>query len=325
MAAYLVRIGATVSNDAFVSAAASGCVSAIDAMLRQDTSASLDIGKALQNVTSGHPMALKRLQEEWRNRHGNQEYPLVSSTTMDEASSHKGGDFTMMHVDETVCPEVERPSLLIDPTPLSLAFEVFTNRGLVRSISHFRPLSAKLWYERVMKELPSSIRDFVDGAQIPGLLPRLAIMRGETDVLVPLHSMSQNPAYRDRRDLDFSSAMYDAAIEGRVDVLKLLHEMPGMTCRCDTMAVAIRSGWTDVVDWLAKHRPESAGSLTTVDIDFAVQCGFEEVVLLATEVQKLKLIKDSTGVKWTVKTSADAAAATSSKSSWWETLTRGWK
>ncbi|KAJ0398834.1 hypothetical protein P43SY_004965 [Pythium insidiosum] len=283
MAAYLVSIGATVSTLDLLRAAEQGCICTIEVMLRRDTQALLDVSAAMRvAAASVQHSSFKRLNDAWRTRHPESDTasipqmepiaePETRDASEDDALVWKQGANSSSQATERSAP----------------VMEVFTSRELVRHISHFRPLSARIWYERVMQELPDAIRDFVQGTQIPGLLPRLAILRNELEVLVPLHSMSQNPAYRGRRDLEFKSAMYDAAVEGRVEALQRLHALPGMTCRSDTMAVAVRSGWADVVDWLAKHRPESAWGLAAADVAFAERCGFHDVVRLVRDVHEV--------------------------------------
>ncbi|KAJ0394322.1 hypothetical protein ATCC90586_009727 [Pythium insidiosum] len=283
MAAYLVSIGATVSTHDLLRAEERGCICTIEVMLRRDTQALLDVSAAMRvAAASVQHLSFKRLNDAWRTRHPESDtvsIPQMEPIAEPETRNASEDDALVWKQEASSSSQVTEWS--------ALAMEVFTSRELVRHISHFRPLSARLWYERVMQGLPDAIRDFVQGAQIPGLLPRLAILRDELEVLVPLHSMSQNPAYRGRRDLEFKSAMYDAAVEGRVEALQRLHALPGMTCRSDTMAVAVRSGWADVVDWLAKHRPESAWGLAAADVAFAERCGFHDVVRLVRDVHEV--------------------------------------
>jgi hypothetical protein len=132
----------------------------------------------------------------------------------------------------------------------------------------------------------------VDDAR--GLLMRLALVHGELITVKLVYTAAELTRFAGPQKFSLASAMHDAALEGRVDALEWLHRRPGVACcRADTMAAAVRAGWSDVVRWLHAHAPESAASMSAAPLVDAARWGFLDVLRTCHELKIANAIADA--------------------------------
>jgi hypothetical protein len=90
----------------------------------------------------------------------------------------------------------------------------------------------------------------------PGLLPRLAIQRGDLRALDRLHRLHSQPQFSHTGKFWFTSAMADAAACGSLEALQWLNEHTSAECSASAITDAAANGHTDVVRWLLNYRPD---------------------------------------------------------------------
>ncbi|KAJ0403822.1 hypothetical protein P43SY_003919 [Pythium insidiosum] len=174
---------------------------------------------------------------------------------------------------------------------VSAAHVVFTDPPLLSTVGAF---TRDPVVDRMMALETQFVNQRQGGATSPqfviGLWPRLAIIRGDLALLQRLHrTLVYWQRHRPSRyaaisaKLSFAHAMWDAAAEGRVDMLSWLQRQPQMPCRPDALAAAARSGWSDVVEWLLRHRPETTISLSEFVLGDVIASGCVDVLRVLLE------------------------------------------
>jgi hypothetical protein len=166
----------------------------------------------------------------------------------------------------------DRITVMLLDQPSSVEVRVLTSRSLMSVVGAFQ--ASPLAVVAPLMEQLAPLQRSSCAPSIKMAAVRLAIISGD------LYTFKAASLVARVRPVDLPLLLHFAACEGRLDLVQWIHSQfePSTRVRADTMSMAVRCGWPEIVEWLHHHCPESAQSMSECALNDAARWGHVAVL-----------------------------------------------